>query len=451
MVEDLSGNIGTLYSSRASVFRLNPETRNSWLPVSDSAIPISFVALLADPDSKGHNEPIRRELKIIGTGENGEILFEANMLPKTTFTKRAQKFCQWVDHKGTLYGFGFASEDELMEFLNTFQQLQRNILTQTVDEKWRQHEPQRQQNISTISEANGRLSSTNGSNLNNVDSNTLANSNHSKRQPIQYQVSGTNRSESSINGNNLNDQDTNNNNLEGKSTDNANYTRSQSMFGLETKPRSNKTSTNTSTSNLATGRNLSPEADNFSAAQSERQRHEQLKYENERLKQALEEGSKNSVYWHDELLTLRTNNVKLTQALRDSRSNVEQWNRELAELREENKELKIRLLDLGSSGDHERANDYKRDLQKYKNYVEEVQTELKRKENEIDQLQRSMDEMKLQSRSNGNHPNESNSSQVFIDPQQRQRLDIINAKLESKLSELVDIHKDFAQLVNQLY
>lgn len=461
MVDQLEGNLGTIYSSRASVFRINPETRTSWLPIGETAIPISFVTFIAD--SKNSNERCKPELKIIGNGESGDIVFEAVMLPKTTFTKRSQKFCQWVDPSGTLYGLGFASEIELTEFLDTFHQLQRNILPNPppsahsrsassmnpqprglADDKWnnRQHEQLKQQNVATHSETNGRFSSSGSQNLEN--STGLALSGQPKRQPPQYP--GGTMSMSSAN--NF-DQDNNNNNVSTKqNNDVQGYQRSQSMFGLENRAKANnKVSTNTSTSNLATGR-ISPENGGSPNFQNDWPRHEQLKYENERLKQAIEEGSKNAVIWHNELITLRTNNVKLTQALQESKANVSQWVRDLESLKEENKKLKSRLSEFDSNSELEKSSESKRDLQRYKNYIDEVQSELKRKENEVEQLKRSMEELQIQAKSN--HRNES-SSENIIDQQDKQKLDILNAKLGAKISDLIDIQKDFASLVDKLH
>lgn len=50
-----------------------------------------------------------------------------------------------------------------------------------------------------------------------------------------------------------------------------------------------------------------------------------LKYENERLKKALETSNANKSKWESELTTLRNTNVRLTTALQDSAKNVEQW------------------------------------------------------------------------------------------------------------------------------
>lgn len=469
-MDELEGNTGILYSSRASVFRINPETRSSWLPIGDTAIPISFVTSIPKPDSKNINEPYRPVLKIIGNGENGDNVFEAIMLPKTTFTKRSQKFCQWVDHTGTLYGLGFVSELELTEFLDTFHQIQRNILSTPqpsphirstssinpqprglVGDKWnnRQHD-QSKQNAVAHSETNGRfsVSSSVSSNPNIESYNAMAPAENSTRQPTQFQSGGI-RGDISMNGGSNLDQDSNNNNVNTKNHDGLSYQRSQSMFGLESRVRTaNRASTNTSTSNLAAGR-VSPETEGSPSFQSDWSRQEQLKYENEKLKQAIEEGSKNAVIWHNELITLRTNNVKLTQALQESKANVAQWVRDLDSLKDENKKLKMRLMDIEANGELEKSNESQRDLQKYKLYLDEVQTELKRKENEVELLKRSMDEMRIQAKSTT--MNDTSSSRGTIESQDRQRLDVLNAKLEAKISDLIDIQKDFASVVVKLH
>lgn len=463
----------TLYESRAHVFQIDPETKNSWLAKGESAIPIAFVASIVDQQHNqdhNHNQEAQyeRELKILGTNETGENVLDATIMPKTTFTKRSQKFGQWIDHTGTVYGLGFNSEAELTEFVDTFQQLQQQILSQptTQSQSLRgagpQNEPLQQQqsqraqlvqndrpawqtqqnpisngNKNNISENDGRYvpSSGRASTVSSVNqqfsSNTLAHPGHQiKRQPVQAQtLRPSNGGDPS-----LNNSATENNGTNSLSNVSA-YPRSQSMFGLQ--------SGRTSHSNNSAGKST-PDEEHSPLSQNDWQIRDQLKYENERLKQALEESSKNAIIWHNELLNLRTNNVKLTQALQESKAHVEQWERELYSLRNDNKELHLKLKALESVSDPEKASDYKKEVQKYKSYMEEVQDELRKKESEIEELQRSMEELELKRSYNSNGGPSHEESSISS-----QKLNLINAKLEAKVNDLVNIQREFSQLIEK--
>lgn len=450
------------YHSTAHVFRINPETKNSWLPKGEQAIPIKFVVSIVESPI-GHQS--RRELKIIGT-DNGEIVLDVVISPKTTFTKRSHKFGQWIDDTGTVYGLGFNAEAELAEFIETFQRLQKEILSPLTepytqaqalssDQPPASHSTsashdrltggwQSQDQTNNNSETNGRYPSSKG-NVNNVQprqqqySNTLAHPGHQQAQMKRQQQQNNlpSSANSSINDN-------------GQSTNSGTtaYSRSQSMFGIQGK--TGTSNNNNITSNSSISGKVTPENDNSFISQSQwRQYEQQLKYENERLRQALEESSKNAGIWHNELLTLRTNNVKLTQALQESKAHVGEWERELSTLRVENQELKVRVSALESNEDPEKEEEYKEDLLKYKSYVEEVQGELRRKENEIEKLQRSMEELELRHQAEATENGHLDDS--VISTHQKQKFDVINAKFEVKINELLNVQKEFAQMVEKLY
>lgn len=424
-----------LYSTKAHVFQINTVTKNSWLPKGESAISISFVTTMA-ADQTPTNQ---RDLRIIAVDDTGKTILESSIKPKTTFSKRSQKFGQWTDPSGMIYGLGFNSEVELDEFIETFLQLQRNIFPSAADVTTSETSPHLQQgrvdgwtkmqqapssgNSSEIkSSGYNATTSTNGVDMGDSAqySNTTA-TQHNAHQQLRRQQQHTN------------ENDSNNNGVNGNGP---RYPRSQSMFGVQPKHSS-------------TGR-LTPETGDSPVLQSDWQ----LKYENERLKQALEESSKNAGAWQSELLNLRTNNVKLTQALQESKAHVEEWERELLSLRDENKELKLRFMALESAEDPEKTNDYKAELQKYKNYMAEVQQELRKKEHEIEDLQQSMAHLELKASSKDDHNGRSDdaaSGEVAISPAQKQRFDLINSKLDAKITELVNIQKEYAQFADKLY
>lgn len=456
----------SLYSTRAHVFQINPETKNSWDPKGVSAIPISFIFA---------GTPNRRELTIVGVNENGQTVLNCPILPKTVINKRSQKFCQWHDLHGMTYGLGFNSEVELDEFMDAFRQLQQDIsASPALDSSPAAHAPtiaqqslmqqnmianqtmertvsagsggwinkaqsQFQSDNSSLSEMNGRDQ---GSKLGAGDigmasahqTNVAGHLGQQQHPAVRrQQVSQEPQNEHDTN-NNLNNNGLNNGNR---------YPRSQSMsFGVQQQQQQHQKPSS------GVGSGESPDSEIMNQNESE----EQLKYESERLKQALEESSKNALIWQNELMNLRTNNAKLTQALQESKAHVEEWEKELLGLRNENKELKLRLMALESAKDSDRSEDNKQNMQDYKNFIEELQTELRKKDSELDQMQRSMEQLEIKAHETQNgRVDDATSSEVVISSYQKQRLDSLTCKLGAKITELEDIRKEFEQFSNKLY
>lgn len=451
-----SDNLVNMYSFRAHVFQIN-ENQKGWIDKAEQAIPISLAATVVNDDSDQANEQsARRELRLIANNYNGETVLDVNMLAKTEFNKRSQKFGQWVhytDHDQTVYGLGFNSEAELDRFAETFQQLQRDIftnpsfsqspnqpvstsslhLTQPTSQLADRSANWNQQQANNVSETNGRFSAgKGGAQTMQQYSNTLSHPGHHQAQIRRQQQQAQNNGDPNIS----------NNNGENETSDNLSYPRSRSTLGLESKPDYNNNNNNSKTAGK-----ISPGTEITAISQNEWQIIEQLKYENERLKQALEESSKNAGIWHNELANLRTNNIKLTQALQESKSHVEEWERELLSLRGENKELKLQVSALESTSDPEKSIEYKNDLQKYKSYVDEFQNELRKKDNEIEDLQKSIQELEIHAASSSINGHLDDFSPM--DAQKRQELEIIHAKFKSKLRGLIDVEKELESFVTK--
>lgn len=466
-----TSNFVSLYSSRAHIFQIDKETRNRWIEKGNQAIPISIVAII-DQAHESVEPRLRRDLKIVATNEAGKTVLDVAISPKTVFNKRSQKFGQWTDPStGEVYGLGFSSEAELLEFTNTFQQLQREILTtspngtpgadppeRAASSSWgqqnSQQQLQQQQQLQHHHKTNQQYDDANNTSEMARSAQTNINSHNSNASTLQYsntmvhqgaqQTQGMGRSSGMNQVNYKNNIHTNGNN------DNSDqYPRSQSMFGLQASRNSSMTNRDGNRSLLSSAPKSTPEPEASSMSQGDWFMRDQLKYENERLKQALEESSKNAQIWNKELLNLRTNNVKLTQALQESKSHVEEWERELVNLRGENKDLKMRLSALESQNGHDRNGD---SLNNYKTYVEECRTELKKKELEIESMQRAMEKLQLKAEaSQQDGPQEVDSDSVILNLHQRQKLDVINAKLDAKISELVNVQKEYSQMLDNLY
>lgn len=459
-------NYVSLYSSRAHIFQIDKETRSKWIEKGSQAIPISLVVSV-DQASNSAEHRAKRELKIIGTNEAGNTVLDAVITPSTVFNRRSQKFGQWNDPTGEVYGLGFNSEGELASFAKTFSQLQNDVLlaqnhnnttAKTIAHPERPASTwvQQQYDIGNTSETNGRSAPTNVSHNSGISqqqqqqySNVVAHT-AGPQNPQQQQEAGRSSNPTGPSSSYSNNKQTNGNN-----NDSLHYPRSQSMFGMTKNSSFAARESNGNAFGHVIKNTPEPGASPLPGANDWHIR-DQLKYENERLKQALEESSKNAQIWNKELLNLRTNNVKLTQALQESKAHVEEWERELVNLRKENKELKSRLTSLESHNGLEKGDDLREDLYKYKGYVEECQNELKRKEDEVETMRKEMEKLQMKAsdtshQSNGGHTDDKNPDDVTIKPHQKQKFDVINAKLEAKLGDLINVQKEFSQLLDNLY
>jgi homer protein len=98
-----------VFSTKAHVFQLDPQTKKNWKPASKTAILVAF-----------YHDPARKTYRIISV-DGGKPLVNSTITPSMTFTKTSPKFGQWTDTRvGTIYGLGFATEPELNKFASQF-------------------------------------------------------------------------------------------------------------------------------------------------------------------------------------------------------------------------------------------------------------------------------------------------------------------------------------------
>lgn len=109
-----------VYTSMAHVFEIDTVTKRSWSPKSDEAVPVSLVMDLR-----------QKVLSLIGTDpKQQETIIDSVILPKTVFTRTSQKFGQWSDSvANTVYGLGFATENELNKFVTKFAEFKKLLPT----------------------------------------------------------------------------------------------------------------------------------------------------------------------------------------------------------------------------------------------------------------------------------------------------------------------------------
>ena len=411
-----------LFRTNAHVFQINPETKTSWLPKGNSAIPIAFVTNEPE-DSRG------RELRLVGINEDGAKALDSSILLTTVFTKRSQKFGQWTDRAGIVWGLGFNSEDELDDFIGIFQKLQGDLLTApTLSNVCQQptrsslvRSPQsigitNQQQADILIRGGGQRFSQSGNENENGFSAQYSNTMLHSQQAVRRQQLGS-----------YNEQDAN---MNGSSNG--------GVGGSSIVPRS------LSCTNGINGENATDTSKVVSdtlVSNDGRQSIEQLRYENERLKQALEESSKNASIWQTELHNLRTNNVMLTKALEESKSHVEEWQHELNNLRLDKEGLKIKIQNFEKMKS-ETSREHEVEIEKYKDLVGTLEEELRQKKNDIRELEASMDKLDV----NGDPMSE----RLCTSDDQKQKLDDINNKLEAKLIELTSVQKEFKHLLSDL-
>ncbi|XP_056374153.1 homer protein homolog 3 isoform X2 [Hyla sarda] len=101
-----------IFSTRAHVFQIDPVTKKNWIPASKHAATVSYFF-----------DATRNVYRIISVGGTKAII-NSTITPNMTFTKTSQKFGQWADSRAnTVYGLGFASEQNLSQFAEKFQEV----------------------------------------------------------------------------------------------------------------------------------------------------------------------------------------------------------------------------------------------------------------------------------------------------------------------------------------
>ena len=95
----------TIFSTKAHIFQIDPQTKKNWRPCSSEAVPVTIVA-----------EP--RSVFRVSAGEAGKPIVNSYLTHSSLFTKTSPKFGQWTDLRaGTVYGLGFPGEAELIKVL----------------------------------------------------------------------------------------------------------------------------------------------------------------------------------------------------------------------------------------------------------------------------------------------------------------------------------------------
>ncbi|XP_063067203.1 homer protein homolog 1-like, partial [Engraulis encrasicolus] len=98
-----------IYSTRAHVFQIDPNTKKNWIPTCKHAVTVSYFY-----------DSTRNVYRIISL-DGSKALINSTISPNMTFTKTSHKFGQWADSRAnTVYGLGFSSEGQLLKFAEKF-------------------------------------------------------------------------------------------------------------------------------------------------------------------------------------------------------------------------------------------------------------------------------------------------------------------------------------------
>ncbi|XP_066886103.1 homer protein homolog 2 isoform X2 [Kogia breviceps] len=110
-------NLGTskeqpIFTTRAHVFQIDPNTKKNWVPASKQAVTVSYFY-----------DVTRNSYRIISV-DGAKVIINSTITPNMTFTKTSQKFGQWADSRAnTVFGLGFSSEQQLTKFAEKFQEV----------------------------------------------------------------------------------------------------------------------------------------------------------------------------------------------------------------------------------------------------------------------------------------------------------------------------------------
>lgn len=377
------------------------------MPASSTAVNVSFFY-----DSS-------RSLYRIISVEGSKAVINSTVTPNMTFTKTSQKFGQWSDIRAnTVYGLGFSSENELGKFIDKFQEVKEATRTA----------------VSKVT-ANGGSAVTpvTSANASPITSRAALPPPEPQDQLLEPPPSGAVITAGGV--------------MNAKNDDEPviPHQRSHSVSTLQ--PNDSPSHQVKCEKNPYTGATTGPpQATPIDV---------QLKYENDRLKLALAQSSANAKKWEIELATLKSNNARLTSALQESTANVDEWKRQLQCYKEENMRMKAKYqADLeNSKGGGEIADELRKEIQALRHRVEQLETEIEAKNEEIKTLSTThkMSEAALAlQKENAELQTTAKLAQTELDvalsahDSQRQVLMTLNEQLSTRVQELATIHVEIA-------
>ncbi|XP_078604543.1 uncharacterized protein LOC144878132 isoform X1 [Branchiostoma floridae x Branchiostoma japonicum] len=452
-----------VFTTKAHVFKIDPETRKQWLPVSKQAVGVSFFF-----------DNTRRTHRIISV-DGSKAIINSTITPNMTYTKTSQKFVQWADIRAnTVYGLGFSEESELAKFLAKFQEAKESA-KQEVDRIRARNSPgtprsSRQslqqkgekangisppvQHGSTVPKAPGTPQETRKAKEKQQSDITSVQSDEITTEPSKPKES--NQEEEFIE----KFQDA-------KQSARQEVERIRAQSGGSTPqtphtpqkiPTVNGTATSQGSGTFprdhrsSQSLNLPPEnPESFqdrSDAKSDNgplTADSQLKYENDRLKIALAQSSANAKKWEVELQTLKNNNTRLTTALQESTANVEEWKKQLAAYKEENESMKKKVLKMEGAGVQDQMDAVLIEKTQLAEEVERLKTAGQEKDRELERLQEEVEALKMR-----DVKNQGIQQRLLTCEQDKRDLQQRVSTLEGQLDTVLCDHRRDAQRVRDL-
>ncbi|XP_074057466.1 homer protein homolog 1 isoform X1 [Macrotis lagotis] len=327
-----------IFSTRAHVFQIDPNTKKNWVPTSKHAVTVSYFY-----------DSTRNVYRIISL-DGSKAIINSTITPNMTFTKTSQKFGQWADSRAnTVYGLGFSSEHHLTKFAEKFQEFKE--AARLAKEK----SQEKMELTSTPSQRRGEKSRR-GTHQGGTTS--FEQSGHILLKKGYVESAGGDLQSpltpESINGT----DDERTHEVTQNSEPRAEPTQNALPFSHSLPNTELALAMRVSTS-LCTS-----------------------------LDRTLP-SSAISKHWEAELATLKGNNAKLTAALLESTANVKQWKQQLAAYQEEAERLHKRVTELECVSSQANAvHTHKAELNQT---IQELEETLKKKEEEIEKLKQEID------------------------------------------------------------
>ncbi|XP_078699025.1 uncharacterized protein LOC144926271 isoform X2 [Branchiostoma floridae x Branchiostoma belcheri] len=447
-----------VFTTKAHVFKIDPETRKQWLPVSKQAVGVSFFF-----------DSTRRTHRIISV-DGSKAIINSTITPNMTYTKTSQKFVQWADIRAnTVYGLGFAEEPELSKFLVKFQEAKESA-KQEVERIRARNSPgtprSSRQSLQQRDKANGVSPPVQHGNTVPMAPGTPK---EMRKAKDKQQDDDTHVQSDEITPESANQEEEFIEKFQdAKQSARQEVERIRAQSGGSTPqtphtPQKTPTVNGTATSQGLAGTfprdhrssqslNLPPEnpesfhdradgkSDNGPLTADS-----QLKYENDRLKIALAQSSANAKKWEVELQTLKNNNTRLTTALQESTANVEEWKKQLAAYKEENDSMKKKLVAMEGAGAQDQLDVVLREKAQLAEEVERLKTAGLKKDKELERLQEEVEALKMRDAKNqGIQQRLTTCEQDKRDLQQRV------STLEGQLDTVLCDHRRDAQRVRDL-
>ncbi|XP_067587197.1 homer protein homolog 1 isoform X2 [Pseudorca crassidens] len=324
-----------IFSTRAHVFQIDPNTKKNWVPTSKHAVTVSYFY-----------DSTRNVYRIISL-DGSKAIINSTITPNMTFTKTSQKFGQWADSRAnTVYGLGFSSEHHLSKFAEKFQEFKEaaRLAKEKSQEKMELTSTPSQESAGGDLQSPLTPESINGTDDERTPD--VTQNSEPRPEPTQNALPFSHRLRTRR--------------LSGHGS------QAQPLRGMCDPPGPGyEPASPASAGGLST---TAPPGKPCSL---------------------IFKSSAISKHWEAELATLKGNNAKLTAALLESTANVKQWKQQLAAYQEEAERLHKRVTELECVSSQANAvHTHKTELNQT---IQELEETLKVKEEEIERLKQEID------------------------------------------------------------